>query len=760
MSILGEGKLFKDNIEAEDLKEEVWWDQYFFSKQLTLDDFNPDELIASKGARIYDKMMIDEQVKAAYEFIVSIIISRNWRFENNSDDPQQEEIKLFLEWNVNQSIDSTFKQALKSILLSKAHGYSLSERTFKVSEWEGRKVWSIKSIKPKYFDSFELQRDAFGNLNKIFQIHNGSRQEYDLNQFIYHINFPEYEPVYGVSDLRAAYKAYWQKSVVEKFWAVYMERMAGGAVIVRPGENAVALEPNERNDLKNVLRNLSNSPGIITPKGYDLEMIFPNSTTAFENYISQKDRQIARALLMPSLSGLTEQQNQGSQALATVQEQFFFAILANQAEQLAETLNEQLFSDLVFWNFGTRDFPRFKFDPFTEQQKQDLASSWREAVKDGSVVNTFEDESRTRDLLSYPQREKIEQDENPGVAEDSVGQDGKGGASPNPDGSTSAFADNDSNINVEAQKKSLDKLELRFKKKLSSNLLSIIRSVISNTREFLQVHKVDPSSLDEQFSRIDNFIPEEKSKEFKNSTETILNSAYKDGRNIAKKEIRRLNPNPVNFSERGILPFKDFNVECFIDGLTLEKVESILSAEAFNITGILEGDILKVARQAIIDGIQNDLSITAIINNLRKMLGPIIGGTIIDPKTGRVIFDLEDQARLETISRTNINNVFNQAKISVYTDPALDNFVKAFEYSAILDTRTTDFCRKFDGFIRSTKDPIWREITPPNHFNCRSTLIPITEFDDFSITANLPKTKGALTQPNTGFGIISEKNEK
>jgi SPP1 gp7 family putative phage head morphogenesis protein len=84
---------------------------------------------------------------------------------------------------------------------------------------------------------------------------------------------------------------------------------------------------------------------------------------------------------------------------------------------------------------------------------------------------------------------------------------------------------------------------------------------------------------------------------------------------------------------------------------------------------------------------------------------------------------------IETLVRTNTFEALNEARLAEYTDPAVTDFVVALEYSAILDNRTTVLCQSLDGFTRSSTDPVWEIYNPPNHYNCRSLLIPITAID-------------------------------
>jgi SPP1 gp7 family putative phage head morphogenesis protein len=89
--------------------------------------------------------------------------------------------------------------------------------------------------------------------------------------------------------------------------------------------------------------------------------------------------------------------------------------------------------------------------------------------------------------------------------------------------------------------------------------------------------------------------------------------------------------------------------------------------------------------------------------------------------------DTEEQATsyLNTLARTNLFEAMNEARYAEFTDPALDNFVVAFRYSAILDERTTEICQSLDDSVYNADNPVWDEYRPPNHFNSvpSSTLV-------------------------------------
>lgn len=116
----------------------------------------------------------------------------------------------------------------------------------------------------------------------------------------------------------------------------------------------------------------------------------------------------------------------------------------------------------------------------------------------------------------------------------------------------------------------------------------------------------------------------------------------------------------------------------------------------------------------------------------------------------------------ETIARTENSKLYNAGRIARYMDPDIEGFVEALQYSAILDTRTTEVCEHLDGRIININDTATiSRYTPPNHFNCRSMWLPVTRYEDwkdtwstdfdpqenFEFTSPLPKLLKGKTEP-------------
>ena len=97
--------------------------------------------------------------------------------------------------------------------------------------------------------------------------------------------------------------------------------------------------------------------------------------------------------------------------------------------------------------------------------------------------------------------------------------------------------------------------------------------------------------------------------------------------------------------------------------------------------------------------------------------------------------------------RTSINQVANAASQQVYE--ANQDITKKYRYIATLDTRTSARCRALDGReFEYGKGPM-----PPQHFNCRSTTVPIIDSDILSPSTTATRASASGQVPvNTSYG--------
>jgi len=139
--------------------------------------------------------------------------------------------------------------------------------------------------------------------------------------------------------------------------------------------------------------------------------------------------------------------------------------------------------------------------------------------------------------------------------------------------------------------------------------------------------------------------------------------------------------------------------------------------KAFAISGVIRDDILNDAKQVILNGMKRG-DVSGAVKDLKDVFNKYLdSGIAVDG-------DLLEPHRLNTIVRTNTMDAINHGRRTMFEDPDLKGFMDFWEYSAIIDDRTTAYCLCMDGKIFRTEDMAL--LNPPAHYNCRSIAVPIT----------------------------------
>lgn len=101
-------------------------------------------------------------------------------------------------------------------------------------------------------------------------------------------------------------------------------------------------------------------------------------------------------------------------------------------------------------------------------------------------------------------------------------------------------------------------------------------------------------------------------------------------------------------------------------------------------------------------------------------------------QSGGLITQISNR-QVHTLVRTVINQVANEASEAFHEGN--QDVTGSYEYVATLDTRTTARCRSLDGQVfRYGEGP-----RPPQHFGCRSTIIPVIDYEALGLD---PPSKG------------------
>ena len=368
--------------------------------------YNPDSLVARKGMQIYDQMRVDDMVKASLTLKKFATLAPNFKIIPASGDKQDVEVADFITYTLNQ-MEGSMNDALYQIMTALDYGFSVTEINYlQYADGKYKGKFGLKNLKTKRPHNYSFKVDRYDNLTKrgLINTIDGEERDLPVSKFLIFSYQKEFGNWYGTSDLRPAYRGWWSKDTIIKFWNIYLERFANPTVLGKYRSN----DPTSRGNLRNILDNLTAKTSITHRiDEFDIEFLEPkrNSTQDFKESIGYYDRAISRSILIPDR--LVAEGQFGAYSQAKVHFDVFIFVLEKLRQDLEETVvNEQLIKRLVDFNYaGVNNIPHFKFNPLTDAQRVELQEMFLNAVDRGVIVPTLEDENYIRESLFFPEKE-------------------------------------------------------------------------------------------------------------------------------------------------------------------------------------------------------------------------------------------------------------------------------------------------------------------------------------------------------------------
>jgi phage gp29-like protein len=363
--------------------------------------YNPSKLISLKGYEVFDEMRRDDQVKAAMSFKKQAVLSAGWDVSPPEGSEHDDEKTKFVIENL-ERLEGTFENALLGIMSALDYGFSISE---KVWEEKDGKIHMI-ALKTKRPHPFHFKIDKFGNVKGLQQ--DGNDKDLPIEKFLVYQYQSEFGNPYGISDLDAAYRAWWTKNNTYKWLAMLLEKYGIPPLIAM--YDPAAYKAGQIDYMKQILEGLQASTVATVPRSNKDELEFFSPELAgqvsqcFIPALSMMNTDIARAILVPGDLGYTPG-GEGSFAKAKVIfDVFLFAVEALRRD-LANAINENLVQPLIEINYGTTEgYPKFRFLPLTDEQQLARLESWMQMIGAGAVKGQSEDEDHIREALDFPER--------------------------------------------------------------------------------------------------------------------------------------------------------------------------------------------------------------------------------------------------------------------------------------------------------------------------------------------------------------------
>jgi len=330
---------------------------------------NPDALIAKKGLAIFDTMKTDSMVKAALFIKKFSRLATQWTIRPASNSKQDRDIADFYDQQLN-NLPGTVIQMLLGMMTSLDYGFSLLEKNYYfIKEGDYRGKVGLSSIKSKRPHDFSFDQDDFCNVKALIQSQPDSKKTLNPKKFLRMTWMPEWENPYGTSDLRAAYVPWWQKDVIMRFQAIWLERYPAPILL---GRYPHGTSQDDKDDLLEMLEDLQIHTEGIIPEGIEIDSIKMDRSGSdiYTKAIDKRDTMIGQAILIPELLGFTQRAS-GSYALGKKQFDLFIGVLWHLGRTLEEVIHEQLTIPLIDWNYGNKDdYPVFEFEALAEESAE------------------------------------------------------------------------------------------------------------------------------------------------------------------------------------------------------------------------------------------------------------------------------------------------------------------------------------------------------------------------------------------------------
>jgi phage gp29-like protein len=324
----------------------------------------------SGGSVTYRRMLSDPQVKACLQTKKFAALSQNWEVHAASASPEDQQIAAFVRSALSEMQGSVL-DALYDVLDALAFGVSIVEINYTLIETgpnAGR--IGLANLKSKDPGGFTFETDAFAN---VLALRGLAGAAYPPDKFLRYCWLPLYESPLGQSDLKAAYKPWFVKQQLLKWWAKYLEKFGMPTVTGTYDPNR-GYGPDQQRELLAIVAQVHNESAVVLPSDMHLGLLETAraQSAGFAEAIDYLDRAIAKSILGQTLTTDSPTQGGGSYALGSVHQDVLGFYVDKLRRDLEETvIGAQLLAPLVAYNFGPlASRPAFVLGKPSQSQKE------------------------------------------------------------------------------------------------------------------------------------------------------------------------------------------------------------------------------------------------------------------------------------------------------------------------------------------------------------------------------------------------------
>ncbi len=673
--------------------------------------WNPDDLYQKTGDySIYEAMINDDQVNVSMQLKKDLILGSG--FDVMSEEDDQTDMAKEIEAALKENTETPFEDQLEQMISAYDYGFSASEKVWKKTE-DGK--LTLKYLRTRNPATWMIFTDEHGRVTRYEQWGQTNLIKLDTNSILHYVNKPAWQNPYGTSDLRACHDAWFVKRQLIRFYAIFLEKAASPTPIGRYPKGTTQIDIDT---VFNTIKRLQTKTALLIPKDFEMEFLESKSKgEAYEKGINLFNMFIGRAILIPDLLGFQGSETSGgSFSLGKSQMEVFYKHIGRRRRTLEGIVNNEIIRPMVLFNHGRLDnYPKFKLRPISQEEALNASKIWVEATKARIYKPTIEEINHFRSIVNYPESEEGLHEE-PEPTDEPLNQFPSINPSEEPEGEIEQEQEEEVEVidNGCGGKKKFKKPYKQpngdFHKKTNFKALQTQLDGAENVLVDAMAPIIDATYQD-LFDQL------AKKKILETQDITKMDSVkLKNG----PKMTRILNKDMAsNYKNSAIIAQNELKKSNFQLPLTDEKFVQTIAAENFDYIGDWQYSVEKQARVEMVSAMKDGRPLSSVIEVLSDE----------GKKSSNV--------SMQRYARTKFTETMNRARVDTFTRSGV---VDGYQYSAIMDGRTTTICAGLHGKkFRAGTEPI-----PPLHFNCRSTLIPITIFEEFK-----PDTKVGKQNINT-----------
>jgi SPP1 gp7 family putative phage head morphogenesis protein len=666
--------------------------------------YNPDDLYRKRdNYDIYDQMRLDDQVSVCLQMKKDLVLGAGFGF--TAKDELQKEAVADLMSIFEEQVATPFDEQLEEVISAYEYGFSVSEKLFKLN---GNKL-SFSEFKTRHPNTWLLETDDKGAVSAYKQRGmKGGDVTLKPGSLMHYINKGRFQNPYGESDLRPAHEAWFAKREITKYFAIFLEKAASPIPV---GKYPSGYKEDQKTGLLNILKKFQTKTALVVPKEMELEFLeAKNNGEVYRSAINIFNMFIGRCLMVPDLLGFQGGETSGgSYSLGKEQMRIFFMHIGRKRKYLERLINTHLVKPICSYNHGIfENYPKFKFNPISEESAYEAIKTWTGVVNSKFFSPSDDEINHVRSLLNFPEGEVNR--EVPGAQSTNVPTpsipSNSSGINPAIDPNAQAVKEfKKSDMSDYAKKVNFKQIETQLDSYLDATmneLKPVVKFIYADLADQIQKKRIIER---QDITKVED-LQVKKMKDLKVILKNAFKGQFQDAKKMAQQELFK----------------SDFAVP-----LPTDEFMKFLEDETYGYIGDWSYSVTKAAKIAIIQAIKDGKALSEVLNMLEA-----------DGQEASLV-------SLERYARTKFTEVMNRGRLETFNESGI---VSGYEYSAILDDRTSDICESLDGKIfKDGEQPI-----APLHFNCRSLLIPITKYEEVKKWDTVPQSTIDKVQKG-GFSI-------